>query len=70
MERVTWVAAMHQLRICQVKALEETHARTVTLTLLDGRKLFTHEPRTANVIHEVVRINNSGICPSIRLSME
>lgn len=69
-ERVSWSAAMHQIRICQVKAVEETHARTVTLTLQNGRKLFTHEPPTADVVHEVVRINDGRKCPPITLAME
>ncbi|MDQ2981161.1 MAG: hypothetical protein M3R26_02405 [Actinomycetota bacterium] len=70
-QRVSWPAAKHQIRICNVKRVDTTHQRTVTLTLRNGRKLFTHEPpHVDEAVHEVVRVNNQRKCPPITLAME
>jgi hypothetical protein len=53
---VTWPAARHLLQQCQVKAIEQTHSRLVTLTLVSGATVFTHEPRIDDMFRVLNRL--------------
>jgi hypothetical protein len=67
-QRVSWSAAQDLIRLCKVRAVEQTHRRTVTLTLRNGRKVFTHEPHIDDVIHALNRVRTR--CPPITLATE
>lgn len=66
--RIGWMGAKQLLRSCQVRTVEQTHQRTVTLTLSDGRTRLTEEPKIDDVIHE---LNNlPARCPQVTLATE
>jgi hypothetical protein len=46
---VSWAQAQRLLRDCQVKGIEQTHSRLVTLTLRSGSSAFTHEPHIDDI---------------------
>jgi hypothetical protein len=56
MLRVRWAHAEQLIRRCKVRAIEQTHSRAVTLTLRDGRKVFTHEPHIDDVFDDLNRV--------------
>ena len=66
--RVRWAIAEQLITDCKVKRVEQTHRKSVTLTLLTGRRLFTREPHIDDVIHDVNRV--AGKCPPITLATE
>lgn len=41
---VSWPVAERLVRSCKVAAVEQTHRKTVTLTLHTGVEVWTHEP--------------------------
>ena len=66
--RVSWPAAERLISDCKVKRVEQTHRRTVTLTLRTGGRVFTHEPRIDDVIHDMNHV--AAKCPPITLATE
>ena len=66
--RVSWPAAERLISTCKAKRVEQTHRRTVTVTLRTGRRVFTREPRIDDVIHDVNRV--AARCPPITLAIE
>lgn len=66
--RVGWLSAERLVRGCRVGAVEQTHRRTVTLTLRTGLQVFTREPRIDDIVSDVERVR--GQCPSIILATE
>jgi hypothetical protein len=55
-ELVAWSKVRSLLRHCEAKAVEQTHARLVTLTLRDGTKVYAREPRIDLVLHVLNRL--------------
>jgi hypothetical protein len=51
---VSWPVAQQLLHGCHVKSIEQTHSRSVTLTLRSGATVFAREPQ----IDEIFRILN------------
>jgi len=66
--RVSWPAAERLVRSCKVAAVEQTHRKTVTLTLRTGEEVWTHEPVIDDIVHDVVQVG--GRCPPIILATE
>jgi hypothetical protein len=58
-ELVAWSKVRSLLQHCQAKAVEQTHARLVTLTLRDGTKVYAREPRIDLVLHVLNRLPHS-----------
>jgi hypothetical protein len=56
---VAWSKVRSLLRHCQAKAVEQTHARLVTLTLRDGTKVYAREPRIDLVLAILNRLTHS-----------
>jgi hypothetical protein len=55
-DSVGWAQATQLLRACKVKAIDQTHARVVTLTLRDGGTVVAHEPRIDDMFHVLSRL--------------
>jgi hypothetical protein len=53
---VTWAEAVSFLRHCDAKAVEQTHARLVTLTLRRGPKVYAREPKIDQMFVEINRL--------------
>jgi hypothetical protein len=53
---VSWVVARQLIQHCQVKHLELTHSRLVTLRLRSGRVVFAHEPKTDDIFRILNRL--------------
>jgi hypothetical protein len=66
--KITWPNTQSLLGRCKVKAVEQAHNRLVTLTLRNGRKVYTYEPRLDLVVHELAGIQRR--CGPITLAME
>jgi hypothetical protein len=53
---VAWSKVRSLLQHCQAKAVEQTHARLITLTLRDGTKVYAREPSIDLVLHVLNRL--------------
>jgi hypothetical protein len=56
---VAWSKVRSLLQHCQAKAVEQTHARLITLTLRDGTKVYAREPSIDLVLHVLNRLPHS-----------
>jgi hypothetical protein len=56
---IAWSKARSLLQQCDAKAVEQTHARLVTLTLRDGTKVAAREPRIDLVLAVLNRLPHS-----------
>jgi hypothetical protein len=56
---VAWSKVRGLLQQCQAKAVEQTHAQLVTLTLREGTKVYAREPRIDLVLHVLNRLPHS-----------
>jgi hypothetical protein len=56
---VAWSKVRTLLRHCEAKAVEQTHARLITLTLRDGTKVYAREPRIDLVLAVLNRLPHS-----------
>jgi hypothetical protein len=53
---VAWSKVRNLLQHCQADAVEQTHARLITLTLRDGTKVYAREPRIDLVLAVLNRL--------------
>lgn len=63
-----WLTVVRLLKDCQVKAVMQTHSRSVTVTLKNGQEISAQEPQIDDVFTVISQL--SGRCGNIIMATE